>query len=76
MPLGFPAYYRGVLFVAYEGVLFGTLAWGYMHFGPGWLLLGLPFAWAAGVAVDGFILCVFPPTLVPHAEGNTWLKLT
>ncbi len=76
VPLGFPTYYRVILFIASEGVLFGTIAFGYMKQGPGWLLIGWPFGLAAVFMVQGFILRAFPPKVEPHAEGNIWLKLT
>ena len=76
VPLGFPTYYRAILFIASEGVLFGTIAYGYMKQGPGWLLIGWPFGLAAAFIVQGFILWAFPPKLEPHAQGNIWLKLT
>ena len=76
LQLGFPAYYRAILFIASEGVLLGTVAWGYMKQGPGWLLIGWPFGLAAAFAAQAFILRAFPPKLEPHAEGNIWLKLT
>jgi len=57
-------------------VLFGTIAFGYIKQGPGWLLIGWPFGLATAFIVQGFILRAFPPKLEPHAEGNTWLKLT
>jgi hypothetical protein len=49
---------------------------GYQAYGPGWLLMGLPFAFVAGVFVQGTILRAFPPKLEAHAEGSTWLKLS
>ncbi|MGA7632271.1 MAG: hypothetical protein WCB11_16025 [Terriglobales bacterium] len=76
MPLGFPSYYRAILFIASVGVLFGTIAYGYMKQGPGWLLIGWPFGLAAAFIVQGFILRALPPKLEPHAQGNIWLKLT
>jgi hypothetical protein len=76
VPLGFPTYYRAILFIVSEGVLFGTIAYGYMKQGPGWLLIGWPFGLAAAFIVQGFILRAFPPKLEPHAQGNIWLKLT
>jgi hypothetical protein len=76
LPLGFPAYYRAILFIASEGVSFGTIALGYIEQGTGWLLLGWPFGLAAAFIAQSIILRVFPPKLEPHAEGNIWLKLT
>ena len=76
VPLGFPTYYRVILFIASEGVSFGTIAYGYMKQGPGWLLIGWPFGLAAAFIIQGFILRAFPPKLEPHAQGNIWLKLT
>jgi hypothetical protein len=49
---------------------------GYQNTGPGWLLLGWPFAMAFGIFAQGVILRTFPPKLEAHAEGSTWLKLT
>jgi hypothetical protein len=54
----------------------GTIAYGYMKQGPGWLLIGWPFGLAAVFIIQGFILRAFPPKLEPHAQGNIWLKLT
>ena len=76
MPLGFPTYYRVILFIASEGVFFGTLAFGYIKQGPAWLLIGWPLGMGAAFIVQVFILRAFPPNLEPHAEGNIWLKLT
>lgn len=76
MPLGFPTDYRVILFIASEGVLFGTVAFGYMGQGPGWLLIGWPFGLVAAFILQAFILRVFPPKLEPHAQGSVWLKLT
>jgi hypothetical protein len=55
----FPAHNRVILFVASEGVLFGTVAFGYMKEGPGWLLLGWPFGLMAAFIVQGLILRAF-----------------
>ena len=76
VPLGFPTHYRVILFIAYEGVAFGTIAFGYVKQGPGWLLIGWPLALIAALIVQGAILRAFPPKLRPYGEGNTWLKLT
>ena len=65
-----------ILFIASEGVLFGTIAYGYMKQGSGWLLIGWPFGLATAFIVQGLILRAFPPKLEPHAQGNVWLKLT
>jgi len=48
---------------------------GYQTWGPNWLLLGLPFAAAAGLITQGMILRACPPKLAAHAEGNIWLNL-
>jgi hypothetical protein len=74
-PLGFPFYYRLILFVAYLILAGWTMYRGYQTFGQGWLLLGLPFAAAAGLIAQGMILRSCPPKLAAHAEGNTWLNL-
>jgi hypothetical protein len=74
--LGFPTYYRVILFIVSEGVLFGTIAFGYMKEGTGWLLIGWPFGLAAAFIVQGLILRAFPPKLEAHAVGHIWLKLT
>jgi hypothetical protein len=76
VPLGFPAYYRAILFIASEGVLFATIAYGYMKAGPGWLLVGWPFGLIAAFIAQAVILRAFPPKLEPHAVGNIWLKLS
>jgi hypothetical protein len=41
----------------------------------GWLLVGLPFAFIAGIAAQSIVIRVFPPKLEAYAEGSTWLKL-
>jgi hypothetical protein len=76
VPLGFPGYYRVILFIVSEGMLFGTIAFGYSKQGPGWLLIGCPFGLAAAFITQGFILRAFPPKMESHTVGNTWLKLT
>jgi len=48
---------------------------GYVSFGTGWLLIGLPFAFVVGMIALLTILVTFPPKLEPHAEGNIWLNL-
>jgi hypothetical protein len=65
-----------ILLIASEGVLFGSVVLGYLKQGPGWLLIGWPFGLVAAFIVQGAILRAFPPKLEPHAQGNTWLKLT
>ena len=76
VPLAFPTHYRVILFIAYEGVAFGTIAFGYVRHNRGWLLIGWPLALIAALIVQGAILRAFPPKLRPYGEGNTWLKLT
>jgi hypothetical protein len=49
---------------------------GYQYSGPGWLLLGWPFAMVFGIWAQVVILRAFPPKLEPFAEGSTWLKLS
>jgi hypothetical protein len=49
---------------------------GYQSMGPGWLLLGPPFAAVFGLLVKGVVLYCVPPELEAHADGPTWLKLT
>lgn len=75
-PIGIPFYYRALLAVAGWCAMGWVMYKGYQAYGPGWLLMGLPFAFVAGVFVQGAILRVFPPKLQAHAEGNTWLKLS
>lgn len=79
VPLGYPYWYRLLLAAV------GLCTAGYVMYagckggGPdanGWLLVGLPFAFVAGIAAQVFVLRVFPPKLAPHAEGSAWLKLT
>ena len=65
-----------ILFVVGEGVGIGAIVWGCMKQGFGWLLIGWPFALAAALMAQVFVLHAFPPKLEPHAEGNVWLKLT
>jgi len=76
IPLGFPFYYR--LILAAGGLLAGGYVFvkGYLANGPGWLLIGSPFALLASFLVQALILRMLPPRLEPHAEGNTWIKLT
>jgi hypothetical protein len=69
-------YYRAILYVAYWCAGGYVMYKGYQAYGPGWLLMGLPFAFVAGVFVQGAILRAFPPQLEAYAEGNTWLKLS
>jgi hypothetical protein len=71
VPLGFAVYYTVVLFIASEGVAFGSTALGYMKEGSGWL-----FGLAAGFIIQGLILRAFPPKLEPHSVGYIWLKLS
>jgi hypothetical protein len=49
---------------------------GYQTTGPGWLLVGPPFAFAAGLFAQIALVWAFPPKLRAHAEGNIWLKLS
>ena len=74
--IGIPFYYRAILFVASICAMGWVMYKGYQTQGAGWLLLGLPFAFAAGMLVQGALLRAFPPKLEAHAEGNTWLKLS
>jgi hypothetical protein len=76
VPLGFSFYYRLVLAVVYLTAAGLTMYKGYESVGPGWLLIGWPFAILLGMSAQVAILRAFPPKLEPHAEGNIWLKLT
>ncbi|HXZ33494.1 MAG TPA: hypothetical protein VEH30_14535 [Terriglobales bacterium] len=71
-----PLNYRVILQITYLIVAAVTMYKGYKEVGPGWLLLGLPFAVLFALLAVGVILRTFPPKLEAHAEGNTWLKLT
>jgi len=62
----------GVAYLVFAG---WTMYRGYQKWGPNWLLLGPPFALAAGLIAEGMILRAIPPKLAAHAEGNTWLNL-
>lgn len=77
VPLGYSFGYRVLLAVA--GLCVG--AW-VMYLGyqseaeTGWLIIGWPFALVAGIAVQVAIQQLIPPKLEPHAEGNTWIKIS
>jgi hypothetical protein len=75
VPVGFPAYDRGILYVAYLSVAGLTMDKGYQNAGPGWLLVGRPFAIAFGILAQGAILRAFPPKFEARSEGRSWLKL-
>jgi hypothetical protein len=78
VPLGYPYWYRVSLFAVYLCVG-GYIIYAGCKDNPewfGWLFVGMPFAAVAGFMAQVFTLRVFPPKLAPHAEGNTWLKLT
>lgn len=77
VPIGYPFWYRALLAIAYLVAAGWVMYAGYQGENPqGWLLVGLPFAFIAGIVVQGLILRIFPPKLEAHAEGDTWLKLT
>lgn len=75
-PIGMPFYYRVSLYIVYLGAAAAVMYKGYQLYGPGWLLLGWPFAALAGLFVQSVILRAFPPKLEAHADGSTWLKLS
>lgn len=45
VPVGFPAYYRWILYTVYLFVAGLTMYKGYENVGTGWLLLGWPLRW-------------------------------
>jgi hypothetical protein len=65
-----------IFFVGGLSVAELTMYKGYQNAGPGWLLVGWPFAMVFGILAQGAILLALPPKLEAHAEGSTWLKLT
>jgi hypothetical protein len=75
VPLGMPFYYRAILVGTGVFVMGWTMYVGYKEAGPGWLIVGLPFAGAFGIFAEWIILFIFPPMLSAYAEGSTWLKL-
>jgi hypothetical protein len=77
--LGYPYWYRIFLLAVGLGAGVYVMYAGCKGGGPdanGWLIAGLPFALAAAIAAQVFVQLAFPPKLAPHAEGNTWLKLS
>jgi hypothetical protein len=76
VPIGYPFWYRVLLVAAGLLAQACVIYKGYQSYGTGWLLVGWPFAFVAGFALQIFIQRVVPPKLEAHAEGNTWLKLT
>jgi hypothetical protein len=77
--LGYPYWYRALLFGVYQCAAVGLIYVRCKGTGPDWFgyfIVSLPFAAVAGFAAQVFMLRVFPPNLAPHAEGSTWLKLT
>jgi uncharacterized protein (DUF983 family) len=76
VPIGFSFLYRALLAVAGWAVMARVMYVGYQRNGPGWLLIGLPFALVAAIVVQTVIQRVFPPKLEAYSEGNTWLRLT
>jgi len=79
VPLAYPYWYRVLLVAVYLCTAGYVMYAGIKGGGPdanGWLLLGLPFAFLAGIAAQALILRIFPPKLAAHAEGSIWLKLT
>jgi hypothetical protein len=73
VPIGFPFYYRAILFAAYLLVAGFVVYKGYD--GMGGLLVSLPFAALFGLLTQVAILRVFPPRLQAYAVGGTWLTL-
>lgn len=75
-PLGMPFYYRVILSVVSLSAMAYVTYKGYEAYGPGWLLVGMPVAFVAGLFIQGAVIRNFPPKLQAHAEGSTWLKLS
>jgi hypothetical protein len=66
-----------ILYAVYLFAAIWTVYEGYQSMGPGWLLIGWPFAMVFGILAQGIVLRIFPPKLEAYAEGsNTWLKLS
>ena len=76
VPLGYTAFYRFVLGVAYLSAAFGSIVVGYRQYGRGWLLIGWPFAFIFGIGAILTVVSAFPPKLEPYSEGPTWIKLS
>jgi hypothetical protein len=79
VPLGYPYWYRVLLFLVSQCVAVFVVYTRCKGTGPDWFgyfMTTLPFAFVAGIAAQIFMERVFPPKLAPHAEGSTWLKLT
>ena len=76
VPLGYPYWYRLLLLAAYLSAAVYVMYAGLQgENANGWLLVGLPFAFVAGIVAQVLVLRVLPPKLEAHADGSTWLKL-